>query len=183
MTEGSGASGPCCTTPHPGRRPQGKEALEQTLRGALSPHSLTPEGASPRAQALGCNWALRFCLGSCGPSWHWAAPSSPQPHWASSSFSLGRRGFVLPTQTGSSRPSVRRADTAALVLLGRMASCVVGSWRRGPSPRMVARRRAWPAAPSPLPRPQAGGPYTAWGPGDSCQETRGFHLNQTLSSS
>lgn len=42
-------------------------------------------------------------------------------------------------------------------------------------------RRAWPGGPAPLPRPQAGA-LTRPGVGDSCQETRGFHLNQTLSS-
>ena len=75
-----------------------------------------------------------------------------------------------------------RADTAALFLGGRMASCVVGSWRRGLSPRMVAAeglaRRPVPSASAP-----GWGPYTAWGSGGICQETPSFHLNQTVSSS
>ena len=63
-----------------------------------------------------------------------------------------------------------------------MASCVVGSWRRGPSPRMVA-AEGLARRPRPLCLGPNWGPYTAWGSGESCQETRGFHLNQTLSSS
>lgn len=63
-----------------------------------------------------------------------------------------------------------------------MASLCRGAGGGGPSPRMVAveglARRPVPSASAPKL-----GPLHGLGLRDSCQETRGFHLNQTLSSS
>ena len=99
--------------------PGDREAFEQTLQRAPVLWS-DSESAHPRAKALtrAVAWCQLLPGFLCGPSWHRAPPSLPQPPLPSLPFCPGRRGFVLPTQTGSSRGREARGQTLQLCSWG-----------------------------------------------------------------
>lgn len=141
--------------PHPGRRPQGKEALKQTPRSPLTPWS-DPEGAVPEPRP----WAA---TGHSASAWVPVAPAgtglhhlSPGPHcllfpsaWVGGAlFSQPRLEVAGPGQAAGRH--------CRSVLGGKNGLLCGGELEAGPVTQDGGCGGPGQAAPSPLPWPQLG---------------------------
>lgn len=145
MTEGSGGPGP---PPPPRSSPWGWEPFEQTLQRAPALWS-DSEPACPRVKVLAkaSAWCSASAWAPLRPQLA-AGPTISSP--ASTAFSSllpreeGRRGFVLPTQTGSSRAQAACVQTLKLCSWGEERPLLYGGeLKAGLVTRMAGCRWAW----------------------------------------
>lgn len=137
--------------------PWRRETFEQTLPRAPAPWS-DPESAHPRAKALARAASWRSAP-AWVPLWPQLAPGlaiSPHhpPPLPSLPFCPGRRGFVLPTQTGSSRGWAVHGQTLKLCSWGEEWPLLYG----GELGAELVTQEWWPAEGPGQPSPSRAGP-------------------------